>query len=131
VARILTIEDDDVLRRLLAAQLELRGHQMLEAASGDEGLRVARSKLPDVILLDLGLPGVHGTVVLQRLKQDPLTWDIPVIIVSAWGEGHAALMATRRGAAGILRKPYEVEDLYAEVDSALLGVRPAAAARRP
>lgn len=119
MARILTIEDDSTIRTLLVAQLTARGHDMLEAAAGDVGFALAREERPDVVLLDLGLPGMHGTAVLDALKADPYTSAIPVIVVSAWGEGHVAAMARGRGAAGVLRKPYEAQQLFDLVDAAL------------
>ena len=121
MARVLTIEDDQAIRTLLAAQLGERGHELIGVADGESGLRIAYEAQPDVILLDLGLPGLHGTAVLDRLKSDPATRAIPVIIVSAWAEGHASATALARGAAGVLRKPFAARDLYALVDAALAG----------
>jgi DNA-binding response OmpR family regulator len=120
-ARILSIEDDPMVRRMLVAVLSDRGHEVLEAGDGDSGLRVARESLPDLILLDLGLPGTHGTVVLGRLRDDPVTRSIPVIVVSAWGEGHVVAMARARGAVDVIRKPFGVNDLVDRVEAALPG----------
>ena len=92
---------------------------MLEADTGDGGLTLAHAELPDLVLLDLGLPGMHGSSVLEALKEAPQTAKIPVIVVSAWGEGHALKMAFDRGAAGVLRKPFSTESLYELVDNAL------------
>src|SRR5262245_23127284 len=97
MARILSIDDDPFIRQLLKAQLTEHGHDVLEADTGDGGLAMARAELPDVILLDLGLPGMHGSVVLEELKASAETAGIPVIVVSAWGEGHALNMALQRG----------------------------------
>ena len=118
-SRILSIEDDPMVRRVLVAVLSERGHEVLEAEDGDSGLEAARSQQPDLILLDLGLPGTHGTVVLGRLCDDPATRKIPVIVVSAWGEGHVVAMARARGAVDVIRKPFGINDLVDRVEAAL------------
>jgi DNA-binding response OmpR family regulator len=118
-SRILSIEDDPMVRRVLVTVLSERGHQVLEAGDGDSGLEAARDELPDLILLDLGLPGTHGTVVLGRLRDDPVTRGIPVIVVSAWGEGHVVAMARARGAVDVIRKPFGIIDLVDRVEAAL------------
>ena len=118
-SRILSIEDDPMVRKVLVAVLGERGHEVLEAGDGDSGLQVARDEQPDLILLDLGLPGTHGTVVLGRLRDDPETRKIPVIVVSAWGEGHVVAMARARGAVDVIRKPFGINDLVDRVEAAL------------
>jgi DNA-binding response OmpR family regulator len=118
-SRILSIEDDPMVRRVLVTVLSERGHEVLEAGDGDSGLQAARDELPDLILLDLGLPGTHGTVVLGRLRDDPVTRGIPVIVVSAWGEGHVVAMARARGAVDVIRKPFGINDLVDRVEAAL------------
>ncbi|MEA2172154.1 MAG: two-component system, cell cycle response regulator [Solirubrobacteraceae bacterium] len=119
MARILTVDDDQLIRTLLREQLAARGHTVLEADTGDSGVAAARAELPDLILLDMGLPGMHGSVVLKTLKADPATAAIPIIVVSAWGEGHTITVAMSHGAAAVLRKPFAAADLYALIDAAL------------
>jgi DNA-binding response OmpR family regulator len=121
MARVLTIDDDRIIRTLLSVQLTERGHEVIEAETGELGLEIARTKQPDVVLLDLGLPGMHGSVVLDALKRDPLTTTMPVIVLSAWGEGHVLNVALARGAAGVLRKPFDAGDLFALIEAALRG----------
>jgi len=123
-SRILSIEDDPMVRRVLVTVLGDRGHEVLEAEDGDRGLEVARERQPDLILLDLGLPGTHGTVVLGRLRDDPLTRAIPIIVVSAWGEGHVVAMAKARGAVDVIRKPFGINDLVDRVEAALSAAGP-------
>ena len=115
-----------MVRRVLVTVLGERGHDVLEAEDGDSGLQAARELKPDLILLDLGLPGTHGTVVLGRLRDDPTTRHIPVIVVSAWGEGHVIAMARARGAVDVIRKPFGVNDLVDRVEAALEAAPPAA-----
>jgi DNA-binding response OmpR family regulator len=118
-ARILSIEDDPTVRRVLVAALGERGHEVLEAEDGDSGLSAAVEEQPDLILLDLGLPGTHGTVVLGRLRDNPATTAIPIIVVSAWGEGHVVAMARARGAVDVIRKPFGIADLIERVEAQL------------
>jgi DNA-binding response OmpR family regulator len=120
MARILSIDDDESIRRLLSIALSDRGHVVLEAGDGEEGLRLAHAEHPELILLDIGLPGLHGTSVLEQLKHDPSVADIPVIVVSAWGEEVTARTAIARGAVDVIRKPFELVDLLHRAENALV-----------
>src|SRR5688572_19856752 len=82
---VLLVDDDRDLRRLAEMQLSLQGFQVLQAEDGLTALELARSKAPDVILLDMMLPGMTGADVLRALHADPSTEDIPVIFLSALG----------------------------------------------
>ena len=113
MARILNIEDSMVIRALLKAALE--EHEVVAAEDGEEGLLKALTEDFDLILLDLGLPKMHGANVLDALKADDRTRDVPVIVCSAFGEERTAAVARERGAADVIRKPFEVEDLRARV----------------
>jgi DNA-binding response OmpR family regulator len=80
--RILLVEDDRFLRRACEATLRQRGFTVIAATDGEEGLRLARSGAPDLILLDLLMPRLPGIAVLRALKADATTKDIPVLILS-------------------------------------------------
>ena len=81
-ARILLIEDDKFLRRACEVGLKKRGFTVLTAVDGEEGLRMARSEIPDLILLDMLMPRLSGMQALEELKKDTQTRDIPVVILS-------------------------------------------------
>jgi two-component system phosphate regulon response regulator PhoB len=115
--RILVIEDDESIRGLIRAAFE-SDFEVDEAGSGDEGLESARARRPDVVLLDMGLPGMHGSRVLQTLKADPVLRAVPVIVVSAWGESVTADLARKHGAHAVLRKPFVVAELVQTVREA-------------
>ncbi len=83
--KILIIEDHVFLKELIAKQLNEEGYEIIEAEDGEEGLKKAKEK-PDLILLDLILPGIDGFQVLENIKQDPETADVPVIILSNLGQ---------------------------------------------
>jgi DNA-binding response OmpR family regulator len=79
---VLVIEDDDDLARLLGMHIRALGFDVQRAATGAEGLRLARAIHPDLVILDLGLPDLHGSLVLTALRAQPETRDCPVIATS-------------------------------------------------
>jgi DNA-binding response OmpR family regulator len=110
--RVLAIEDDPDLRRFYQAFLEEAGHQVLLAADGDEALNLLDPR-PDIILLDLMLPGLDGYSFLERLRASPEHHRTPVIVLSA------AVSPRRRvvpGADVLLRKPFEFSTLLRMVE---------------
>ncbi|MHB8735986.1 MAG: ATP-binding protein [Terriglobales bacterium] len=119
---VLLCDDDASIRTVLHATLEHAGYRALTAASGEDALRLAREHLPDVIVLDLTLPGMSGWQTLQALKDDTTTQRIPVLILSALApqEGVPPL----REIVGWLTKPAEERDLLQHLDAALGVSRP-------
>ena len=83
---ILVVEDDSGIKELISFNLSNQGHQVFEANNGELGIEKARKKLPDLILLDLMLPGIHGLDVCRIIKADQETKDIPIIMVTAMGK---------------------------------------------
>lgn len=116
-AVVLVIEDDPWTRAVETSLLADEGYTVVEAASGEEGLRLVRQRPPDVILLDLGLPARSGLDVLDLLRGDPATREIPVVVVSAY----ALLVddASGPGRLATVQKPFDVADLLAQVDRAV------------
>ncbi|HET9000030.1 MAG TPA: response regulator [bacterium] len=102
--RILVVEDDRFLRKAAEAALRRQGFTVLVAADGEEGLRVARSELPDLVLLDLIMPGLQGFEVLKLLKAEAATSAIPVIILSNLGQDSDVKAAMDAGAVDYLVK---------------------------
>lgn len=113
---ILAIEDEAPIRRFLRAYLEGRGFALLEATTGGEGLSLAASHNPDVILLDLGLPDIDGLAVLSRLREWTQT---PIIILSARGQENDKVAGLDAGADDYLVKPFGVGELEARIRVAL------------
>jgi PAS domain S-box-containing protein len=116
VPTIMVVEDDRQIAELLRVTLESEGFKVLVASSGEEALRVARRKLPDFISLDIRLPDLDGMEVLQLLKRDPETADIPVVIVSVMADRQRGLA---HGALGYLTKPLDEQKLLALAKQAL------------
>ena len=100
---MLLIDDSKFLRRANELSLAKAGHQIITASDGEEGLRLARAKKPDVIVLDMLLPKLGGAQLLEFLKGDPLTAKIPVVVLSSLSQkNEEKLMAA--GAAAYLEK---------------------------
>jgi len=115
-ASILLVEDDERTRRAVAANLEGHGYGVRGAADGEEALVLWELRRPDLILLDLGLPGIDGLGVLRRVRRDATT---PVIILSARGEERDKVEALDAGADDYLAKPFGMAELHARVRAAL------------
>lgn len=121
------IEDEEAIRRVIGRVLEPL-YEIHEAPDGPEGLKQARWVQPDLILLDLRMPGLDGLTVLAKLKADQRTATIPVVIVSGRGETDLLIEGQRMGAVDHVIKPFDVEDLREVVrrQIALRGAPPAA-----
>ncbi|MCU0519835.1 MAG: response regulator [Anaerolineae bacterium] len=116
---ILIMEDNAHQSRLMRRLLEHAGYTVLEAADGESGLRTAMAAVPDLILLDMGLPDLDGQTVVGLLKGSTLLSQTPVVAVTAWPEDYAAAMATAYGCDGYLSKPISAH-LFAEQVGAYL-----------
>jgi two-component system, OmpR family, phosphate regulon response regulator PhoB len=115
---ILICEDDQNLRQLVRVILG-EGYRFVEAGTGHEALELALEMRPDLVILDLMLPGASGLDVLRSLRKDLPGGDTPVIVMSAWG--HADQAALEAGADRFLPKPFEPDDLTAMVEEVLDG----------
>ena len=107
---ILIVEDEPAIRRLVKETLESR-YAIQEAVDGLDGLQRAKSVKPDLIILDLRMPGLDGLSVLRKLKADRQTAGIPVVILSVHGETDILLEGQRLGASDHLIKPFDIDEL--------------------
>ena len=113
---VLIIDDDTSLLRALAISLRARDYRVLVARSGEEGLEVAARRLPDVILLDLGLPGIDGIQVVHGLRG----WSqMPIIVLSARHQSVSKVEALDAGADDYVTKPFGMDELLARMRAAL------------
>jgi DNA-binding response OmpR family regulator len=119
VPKILIVEDDPDTRQLLKIRLESSGYETAFAFDAVTAIGVAREEKPDLIMLDMGLPGGDGVVVMERLKAFPALAHIPVVVVSAREPTSTEPRATEAGAEAYLQKPIDNEKLLAAVRSAL------------
>jgi two-component system, OmpR family, KDP operon response regulator KdpE len=114
--KILIIDDEPQIRRLLNIVLESEGYCVIQSASGKEGLVAAASHFPDIILLDLGLPDISGHEVLNQLKQ---WYKNPIIILSVKTDEKDIIDALDSGASDYLAKPFRTGELLARIRSSL------------
>jgi two-component system nitrogen regulation response regulator NtrX len=115
--RILVVDDEASIVQSLSGVLEDEGYQVLSAGSGEEALKEIRKEPPELVLLDIWLPGMDGLTVLERLKRT--SPGIPVIIISGHGNIETAVKATRMGACDFVEKPLSIERILVSVQNAL------------
>ncbi len=115
--RILIIEDSDSIRKMIEALVSARGHDVDAVPTGAKGIESARSRIPDVILLDLNLPGsLDGFEVCQRLRADPATKSVPILIISAMDDASSKQRALDAGANAYYVKPFSPTALLKEIE---------------
>jgi CheY-like chemotaxis protein len=111
MAMILYVEDNPEHRLMMHTLLTLRGFAVELGRNGVEGVKLAKEVHPDLILLDLYMPKMDGFGVMEHLKKNPSTQDIPVIVVSAWPTGDHRWRVFDGGARAFVAKPYDIESL--------------------
>jgi CheY-like chemotaxis protein len=119
--RILVVEDNEELQELLKITLGGEGFEVHQALDGKEGLELAASIKPDVIVLDMMLPSMSGLQVIKKLQENPATKAIPIIVQTAFYSDVEFLEGALKaeGAVSYLRKPVKIDDFLAAVKSAL------------
>lgn len=117
--RVLVVDDEEPNRTLLRDSLEPHGYEIEEAADGEAALRSVAACPPDVVLLDVMMPGMDGFEVCERLKQEPATASIPVLMVTALSARQERLMGIAAGANDFLNKPVDLQDLSLRVRNAV------------
>lgn len=113
--KILIIEDDDHIIELLKFNVENNGYEVIAAMEGNEGLAKAISELPDLILLDLMLPGIDGIDICNKLKNKERTKDIPIIMLTAKGHETDKILGLEIGADDYITKPFSVRELMTRI----------------
>ena len=127
---VLVVEDEPAQREVLIYNLEAEGYAVARAEDGDEALVLVEETQPDVIILDWMLPGVSGIEVCRRLKANPGTRSIPIIMLTARGEEADRVRGLETGADDYVVKPYSVNELMARVRTQLRRVRPSTVGER-
>lgn len=124
--KILVVEDEADIAELIRVNLEMAKFGVVVVGSGEEAIEKAEEVNPDLILLDLMLPGLSGLEVCRRLKQDPKTKDLRIIMVTAKGEETDIVNGLEMGADDYVTKPFSPQILLARVQAVLRRARPAA-----
>ncbi|RLB08056.1 MAG: DNA-binding response regulator [Deltaproteobacteria bacterium] len=117
--RILVVDDEEDILELVRYNLAREGYQVISVTSGEEALKEARAGLPDLIILDLMLPGVDGLDVCRQLKNDTQTTHIPIVMLTAKGEETDIVIGLELGADDYVTKPFSPKVLLARVKAVL------------
>jgi DNA-binding response OmpR family regulator len=123
MAKVLVIDDETPIRLLCRVNLEAEGMEVLEAEDGPEGLERARADRPDVILLDVMMPGMDGWEVLQRLLEDEATQEIPIVFLTARAELRDRARGLELGGVDYITKPFNPLELAPLIRDLLERVR--------
>ncbi len=115
--KILVVEDDESIRFLLKQNLEFEGYAVVEAAEGELGLELALSESPDLLVLDLMLPGMSGMEICKRLRNTGS--DVPILMLTARGEQMDKVLGLKAGADDYLTKPFDILELTARIEALL------------
>lgn len=122
LARILVVDDESQIRRFLRVALEAHGYEVVEAASGREGVQKSATEEPDLMILDLGLPDMDGKEVISKLRE----WSrIPILVLSIRGEETEKVAVLDAGAQDYVVKPFGIQELLARIRSLLRDRSPA------
>jgi two-component system cell cycle response regulator DivK len=113
--RILAIEDHEENRRLLRDLLTSVGYELIEAVTGEEGVVLAEAQLPDLILMDIQLPGLDGYEVTRRIKANPALRHIPVIAVTSYALSGDDVKALEAGCDAYVTKPFDPAELLEKI----------------
>jgi DNA-binding response OmpR family regulator len=117
--KILVIDDEEKLCALLSTFLEKKGYTAVTAKSGKQGIKAAHYRAPDLILLDINMPKMDGFAVLEKLKADPKTMSIPVIMLTGRGDEDSKLKAAGLYSEHYITKPFDLEELDAKINQLL------------
>ena len=116
--KILIVDDEEIVRRVLRGLLEKEGYEVIEAEDGGAGVELAKKEDPDVILMDLTMPGMGGLEACRLLKKDEKTKNIPVLVITALG-GENKTEAINAGIDDFVSKPFDAEEISIRVKSML------------
>jgi CheY-like chemotaxis protein len=119
MARVLIVDDQAATVDLISATLRILGHEPISAYNGEQALERTSQSSPDIILLDMMMPGIDGLETLRRLRKTPGLEEIPVIVVSAGQEFDLEDRIREAGGAVLLPKPISMDQLQAKIDDCL------------
>ena len=116
---VLVVDDERDILELVKYNLDKEGYQVTVVATGEDALAAARTRMPDIVVLDLMLPGVDGLEVCRRLKSDPKTRHIPIVMLTAKGDEADVVTGLELGASDYVTKPFSPRVLTARIRAVL------------
>ena len=119
MSRVLIVDDEESMRQLVARASAMDGHEITTAADGAEGVRLAREMAPDLIFMDIVMPGMNGYQATRALANDPRTRTIPIIMVTSKGQETDRIWGLRQGAIDYMVKPVSPDQLVAKAQATL------------
>ncbi len=117
--KILVIEDNPVEIETIRARLNQKNYQVLIAKNGEEGLRLAQEEQPDLIFMDMILPGMHGLEATIKLKQNPETKEIPIVALTVMDSSEFVATCFKEGITAFIRKPYNFNEIFEKTEKIL------------
>jgi two-component system cell cycle response regulator DivK len=117
---ILIIEDNEKNRKLCRDVLQVKGYRTIESETAEDGLKLALDKFPDLVLMDIQLPGMDGITAMKQLKADPKAQSIPIIAITASAMTHNRTTMLAEGFDGYQTKPISLKDFLGEVERVLI-----------
>ncbi|WP_109126209.1 response regulator [Dyella sp. C11] len=115
-ARVLVVDDSATIRAVLGRMLEVDGYEVARAADGESALEMARAEPPDMIFLDIVLPGMNGFAVLRALRHDPATQHVPIVMISGNQQATEQFYVQRFGADDFISKPFGQAEVARSID---------------
>ena len=115
--KILVVDDSLSQRLVLNALLAKAGHTVILANDGEEGVAKAKSELPDLIIMDIVMPGLNGFQATRAITNDETTWHIPVILLTSKDMDSDRVWALRQGATAFMNKPFDHDELLALINT--------------
>jgi DNA-binding response OmpR family regulator len=122
-ADVLIIEDDDIVARTIERLLRVAEFHTYVAGTGVDGLQIARRRIPDLVILDVNMPGMNGYEVCQEMRSDPLLKDVPILFLTAKAKDEDRISGLKAGADDYLSKPFNMEELILRVRAILKRTR--------
>jgi twitching motility two-component system response regulator PilH len=117
--RILVVDDSPTIVLMLSRMLEQNGYEVIEAGDAETGMELARTSMPHLVFLDIVLPGMNGFEALRRLRRDPVTRSIPVIMISGNELATEQFYAQRIGADDFMKKPFSRSEVFLRIEKLL------------
>jgi len=124
MSTVLIVEDNEKNMKLARDVLQSKGYATLEAVTGEDGVRLAKERVPDLVLMDIQLPGINGIDALAQLRADPATARIPVVAFTASVTSNDRSQISKAGFDGFLSKPINLKEFLETVQRLCAGARP-------